>query len=190
MTRRSVLQAALAASGMGALRSLGLTGAASAGLVGCGFALRSATTLSFERVLIEGAPASTSIGQELRRQLGGRVRFVDDRAQAQAVLSVEAAAREKLVTGLTSTGLVRELLLRLRFRFRLTTPQGQTLIESTELVLQRDLSTNETAALAKAREEDEIFRILERDVVLQMIRRFEAVSARLNPTAAPAKPQG
>lgn len=173
--RRPLLRAAATACGMGAFGALGLLG-------GCGFALRSATALPFERMLLEGAPTSTTIGQEVRRQLGGRVQFVANRDQAQVVLAVEIARREKLVTGLTSAGLVRELLLRLRFRFRLSTAQGQVLIESTELVLQRDLSTTETAALAKAREEDEIFRILERDMVLQMIRRFEALSGR--PTAA------
>jgi len=144
-------------------------------LTGCGFTLRSAASLPFSRVLLEGAAPTTSIGQELRRQLGSRVQFVQRRDEAQAVIAVQAAAREKLVTGLTSTGLVRELLLRLRFRFRVSTPADQALIESTELVVQRDLSTNETAALAKAREEDEIFRVLERDVVLQMIRRLEAL---------------
>ena len=52
--------------------------------------------------------------------------------------------------------------------------RGRVLIEPTDLVLQRDLSTNESAALAKAREEEEIFRVLERDMVLQIIRRLEA----------------
>ena len=65
--------------------------------------------------------------------------------------------------------------MRLRLRFSLSTAQGRVLIEPTDLVLQRDLSTNESAALAKAREEEEIFRVLERDMVLQIIRRLEAV---------------
>ena len=38
------------------------------------------------------------------------------------------------------------------------------------------MATNESAALAKAREEEEIFRVLERDVALQIVRRLEAVS--------------
>ena len=180
--RRALLRAAgvaaRAGAGVGLLAPMGLVGL----LGGCGFALRSATALPFEKIFLEGASETTSIGQELRRQLAGRVQFVREREQAQVVLSVELARREKLVTGLTSAGLVRELLLRLRVRFRLATSRGRVLIDSTELVLQRDMSTTETAALAKAREEDEIFRFMERDVVLQMIRRFEATSL---PTSAP-----
>jgi LPS-assembly lipoprotein len=122
-----------------------------------------------------GASPQTPLGQELRRQLGGRVQLLEPPAPVQVVLRVDGAQREKIVTGLTSAGLVRELVLRLRVRFSLATAQGRSLIEPTDLVLQRDLSTNESAALAKAREEEEIFRVLERDVVLQIIRRLEAV---------------
>jgi LPS-assembly lipoprotein len=103
------------------------------------------------------------------------VQLVDPPAPVQVVLRLESAQREKIVTGLTTAGLVRELVLRLRLRFSLSTAQGRVLIEPTDLVLQRDLSTNESAALAKAREEEEIFRVLERDMVLQIIRRLEAV---------------
>lgn len=153
-------------------------GVAAVGLLilgGCGFKLRGATSLGFSRLQLVGASAQTALGQELRRQLGGRVQLLEPPAPVQVVLRVEGAQREKIVTGLTSAGLVRELVLRLRVRFSLASAQGRTLIEPTDLILQRDLSTNESAALAKAREEEEIFRVLERDVVLQIIRRLEAV---------------
>ncbi len=160
--RRQVLRHGLGAAG---LLVLG----------GCGFKLRGATSLAFSRLQLVGASPQTPLGQELRRQLGGRVQLLEPPAPVQVVLRVDGAQREKIVTGLTSAGLVRELVLRLRVRFALATAQGRSLIEPTDLVLQRDLSTNESAALAKAREEEEIFRVLERDVVLQIIRRLEAV---------------
>ena len=144
-------------------------------LGGCGFKLRGATALAFSRLFLAGPTLNSSMAQELRRQLGGRVQLVDTAAQAQVVLRLEGAQREKVVTGLTATGLVRELVLRLRVRFSLATPQGRMLIDTTDLVLQRDMATNESAALAKAREEEEIFRVLERDVALQITRRLEAV---------------
>jgi LPS-assembly lipoprotein len=156
--------------------------AAAVALSGCGFKLRTATALGFSRLQLVGAGPQTPLGQELRRQLGGRVQLLEPPAAVEVVLRVEGAQREKIVTGLTSAGLVRELVLRLRIRFSMATAQGRLLIEPTELILQRDLSTNETAALAKAREEEEIFRVLERDVVLQLIRRLEAVVV---PTEAP-----
>lgn len=177
--RRAALRRGLQGASSFALASLGRGTVAALGaapvLAACGFKLRGATALSFARLQLIGAPPQSSLGQELRRQLGGIVQLVEQPAQAQVVLKLEGAQREKLVTGLTSAGLVRELVLRLRLRFSLATPQGRVLIDGTDLVLQRDMSTNESAALAKAREEEEIFRVLERDAVLQMVRRLEAV---------------
>lgn len=144
-------------------------------VAGCGFRLRGDRPLPFERLAIVGLSPGSALGPDIRRHLGTRARLVDSPAQADAVLTIETATRQKFVTGLTSTGLVREMVLRLTFRFRLSTPSGRDLLPSTQLVLQRDLATNEGAALAKAREEDEIFRVLERDVVQQMVRRLEAV---------------
>lgn len=155
----------------------GLTGLVGAAVLlgGCGFKLRGTASMGFSRLQLVGVPTTTPLGRELRQQLGGRVQLVDPPAPVQVVLRLEGAQREKIVTGLTTAGLVRELVLRLRLRFSLSTAQGRVLIEPTDLVLQRDLSTNESAALAKAREEEEIFRVLERDMVLQIIRRLEAV---------------
>ncbi|MFM8343523.1 MAG: LPS assembly lipoprotein LptE [Betaproteobacteria bacterium] len=155
----------------------GLTGLVGAAVLlgGCGFKLRGTASMGFSRLQLVGVPTTTPLGRELRQQLGGRVQLVDPPAPVQVVLRLEGAQREKIVTGLTTAGLVRELVLRLRLRFSLSTAQGRVLIEPTDLVLQRDLSTNESAALAKAREEEEIFRVLERDMVLQIIRRLESV---------------
>lgn len=173
--RRGLACAVLPFTGTGLVRgALAVLGTAPL-LVACGFKLRGATSLGFARLHLAGAPPTTSLGQELRRQLGGLVQLMAQAEQAQVVMRIEGAQREKLVTGLTSAGLVRELVLRLRLRFSLATPQGRVLIDGTELVLQRDMSTNESAALAKAREEEEIFRVLERDAVLQMVRRLESV---------------
>jgi LPS-assembly lipoprotein len=165
-----------------------VAGGAAAALGGCGFALRGATALDFSRLQLVGVSPASPLGQELRRQLGGRVQLVDSAAQADVVLTFEGAQREKGVTGLTAAGLVRELALRLRIRFSLATAQGRVLIGPTDLLLQRDMATNESAALAKAREEDEIFRVLERDMVLQIVRRLESV--RLAPSATPAARAG
>ncbi|MEY2731145.1 MAG: hypothetical protein RL584_2271 [Pseudomonadota bacterium] len=161
--------------GWGAWVAWPALGGTAALLGGCGFKLRGAASMGFSRLQLVGVPATTPLGRELRQQLGGRVQLVDPPAPVQVVLRLESAQREKIVTGLTTAGLVRELVLRLRLRFSLSTAQGRVLIEPTDLVLQRDLSTNESAALAKAREEEEIFRVLERDMVLQIIRRLEAV---------------
>ena len=66
----------------------------------------------------------------------------------------------------TSAAQVRELQLRVKFSFRAHTPAGRELIPRAELLLARDLSYSETAALAKEYEEAELFREMQSDVVL------------------------
>ena len=110
--------------------------------------------------------------------------MVERPEQAELVLHIDRAFRDRLVTGQTSSGLVRELLLRLRVSFRLSTPQGRDVL-SADVMRQRDLSTNESVALAKAREEEEIFTVLEREVAQQWVRMMEALPASAVPAPTP-----
>jgi LPS-assembly lipoprotein len=79
--------------------------------------------------------------------------------------------------GTTSTGQVREFQLRLRVKFRVRTLQGVELIAPTEVVLQRDISFNETAVLAKESEEILLYRDMQSDLVQQLLRRVSAIKS-------------
>ena len=59
--------------------------------------------------------------------------------------------------------------------FRLRTPQGGEPIPSVELLQTRDISYNETQALAKEAEEALLYRNMQSDIVQQMLRRLAAV---------------
>jgi LPS-assembly lipoprotein len=65
--------------------------------------------------------------------------------------------------------------LRLRFRFRLRTRDGYELISDTELVQERIISFNESAALSKEAEEQLLYRDMRSDIVQQVLRRLGAV---------------
>jgi LPS-assembly lipoprotein len=65
--------------------------------------------------------------------------------------------------------------LRLRFAFRVRTPSGRELMPRAELLVSRDLSYQESAALAKEQEEAELFRDMEDEMVAQVLRRLAAV---------------
>ncbi len=96
-------------------------------------------------------------------------------SQAQVVLDVLAEQREKTVVGVNSSGQVRELQLRIRVKFRLNTPQGQELIPEDEILQQRDISYNESAALAKEAEEALLYQDMQTDIVRQILRRLASV---------------
>jgi LPS-assembly lipoprotein len=72
---------------------------------------------------------------------------------------------------------VREFQLRLRVKFRVRTLQGVELIAPTEVVLQRDISFNETAVLAKESEEILLYRDMQSDLVQQLLRRVAAIKS-------------
>jgi len=65
--------------------------------------------------------------------------------------------------------------LRLRFSFRAQTPSGRELIPRAELLMARDLSFQESAALAKEYEEAELFSDMQDEMVVQVLRRLAAV---------------
>ncbi len=160
------------------LASLGITGLAA--LAGCGFKLRGVPEFAF-RTLYIAAPSGSPLARELRRTLqaaGGQLTLLTEPVQlpqAQAVLDLLQEQQERNVVGLTASGQVRELQLRLRIKFKLRTPAGYELIPETELLQQRDISYSETIALAKEAEEALLYRSMQTDLVQQLTRRLAAV---------------
>lgn len=156
-------------------RQLLTLAAASCG--GCGFELRRAPTLPFRSLALVGFAPASSVADALRLQLAAsHVQVMEAPGRADAVLEALTDAREKSVVASTSAGQVREVQLRVRLRFRLATPAGRLLLAADELLLTRDMSYSETAALAKALEESGLYRAMEDDIVAQVLRRLAAVS--------------
>lgn len=97
--------------------------------------------------------------------------------EAEVVLRCLLESREQVAVVSTAAGQVREINLRLRFRFKLTRVRDdETLIKDSEMVLARDLTFNETDALAKQQEADFLFRAMQTDMVDQVMRRLAAVA--------------
>jgi LPS-assembly lipoprotein len=93
------------------------------------------------------------------------------------ILDVLSDQREKTVVGVNTSGQVREFQLRIRFKFKLRTKEGKELIPDTELLQQRDISFNESGALAKEAEEAILYRSMQSDIVQQTLRRLASVKA-------------
>jgi LPS-assembly lipoprotein len=162
-----------------ALLSLMASGAA-LGLSACGFALRKTPDFAFT-TLYSGLVETSPLGVELKRSLEStrKVEVITDGRQvnrAQVILDVLADQREKVVLSLNASGQVREFQLRMRFRFKLRTPEGKELMPDTEIMQQRDISFNESAALSKEAEEGLLYRDMQSDIVQQVMRRLAAVT--------------
>lgn len=144
-------------------------------LGGCGFALRRPAQLQLETVRLKGFTPRDTLTDEIRHAIEkrGSTRVVED--EAQATLEQLLLVRERVMAAQTSAGQVRELTLRLRFRFQVLMPGGRAAIAPTELALARDLSYDESLALAKAHEEEALFRAMQADIVNQVMRRLATV---------------
>lgn len=155
-----------------------LTALTTAGLSACGFALRKAPTFAFKSIFT-GIGEGSVLGTELQRNLeASGVRLIRDVRridEADVILDVLGDQREKTVVGMNASGQVREFQLRTRFSFRLRTLRGKILIPPSEILLQRDISFNESAVLAKETEEQLLYRDMQSDIVQQIMRRLAAV---------------
>ena len=143
-------------------------------LAGCGFHLRGTADLPFETIFIPNA--KSGIGLDLKRniQSGTHSRVVDDQQLAQAVLQFIEDVREKHILSLAATGRVREFRLRYRVSFRVHDGKGREFLPTSQVLLTRDFTFNDTEVLSKEVEEAQIYREMQFDMVQQILRRLSA----------------
>jgi len=149
-----------------------LAAAALLPLAGCGFQLRRPPQMLFERIALQGFEPRSPMAAELKRSLASVARVVESPSQAQLVLQALADTRERAVVASTAAGQVRELQVRVRLKFRVITPGEREVLPPDELLQWRDMSYNETNALAKEQEADQLYRAMESDIVAQVMRRL------------------
>jgi LPS-assembly lipoprotein len=149
-------------------------------LSACGFRLRGSGgqgALPFSSVHIPGAANGSGLAFALRRmiQAGESTTVVDDPEAAQAIIDILGETRDRGTVTLNTQGRIREYSLFYRVRFRVRGANGQEMLAPTEITLKRDLSYNESQAIAKEKEEDMLFRNMQSDAVQQILRRLAAL---------------
>jgi LPS-assembly lipoprotein len=164
-------------------------------LSACGFHLRGSiqATLPFKTMYV-GFPDSSPLGADLKRYIpsGGTTQVVTNAKDAEAILESISETREKTVLSLNSQGRVREYNLYYKLIFRVKDNKNQELLGPTEVIVRRDLSFNESQALAKEAEETMLYRDMQTDLVQQVLRRLAAiktVQAAPAATTAPVDPK-
>jgi LPS-assembly lipoprotein len=146
-------------------------------LLGCGFELRRVPELQFSTIAFTGFAPRSLMLEELKLNFGGSktTAAVDSAAQAQVVFEALHDARERVTSASNSFGLVQSFQLRVRLKYLVRTPSGVLLQAPAELLLVRDMSYNESQALAKEQEEAQLYRVMQSDIVAQVMRRLATV---------------
>jgi LPS-assembly lipoprotein len=158
------------------LSALCIAPVAPVALSGCGFALRQVPQFRFRTLALVGFGSRSALALEIRRQLAGSaLQVVEAPAQAQVVLEALSDRRDRVVVATTVAGQVREVQLRQRLHFLIRNGDGRELAAPSQLTQTRDLSTNESAVLAKEQEEAQLFESMTSDIAQQVLRRLAAL---------------
>lgn len=146
-------------------------------LSACGFQLRGAVNLPWDTLYIAIAE-NDPLHYQLKRSIeaGSQTRVVADAKTAQASLVVLQNQQNKSILSLTARGLVREFQLTRSFVYRIQDANGKELIPAVQIILQRELSFDDTQIYAKEAEEAILVKEMEQDLVLQLLRRLGASS--------------
>ena len=144
-------------------------------LAGCGFHLRRPESLQFTQLALSGLAQRSTMAEAIRRALPRDVQVVEDMSTAQVILDVIEDLRETTVEASTVSAQVRELRLHVRLRYRLIRPDGTVLLRENALERERDLTYNETNALAKDTEMTALYREMQSDIATQLVRVLAAV---------------
>ncbi|MBK9217041.1 MAG: hypothetical protein IPL70_00490 [Uliginosibacterium sp.] len=151
----------------------------------CGFHLRGPRPLPFASIYLamdNYAELTVALKRQIRST--GTTRIAEKPEEAELILQVGRNDREKNILSLNAKGTVREYQLKQRFGFRLIGRDGREVTPLSEIAITRDVSFNDSDALAKEQEEQVLFRDMENDLVQQLMRRLSA--SRLPPEPAPA----
>jgi LPS-assembly lipoprotein len=146
-----------------------------ASLAGCGFELRKAPQFSFKSIAVS---SETAFANQVKRNLRAtgtlEVLPANQAANAEVVLDILGENRDNVIISTNTAGQVRELQLRLTVRYRLRAKGGKELLAPAEIQQTRDITYNETAALAKEGETELLFRDMQTDIAQQLLRRLAA----------------
>ncbi|MES2024823.1 MAG: LPS assembly lipoprotein LptE [Pseudomonadota bacterium] len=154
-------------------------------LSACGFKLRGSVlgeNLPFKSIFITppdaaNYSANASLGAQLRRYIrgSGELELKTSQKEAEVTLDLMSEVRNKVILSLNSQGRVREYMLYYNVTYRVLDSKGLVLMEPTLLTLKRDMSYNESQALAKEAEEAMLYRDMQSDAVQQILRRLAGV---------------
>jgi LPS-assembly lipoprotein len=144
-------------------------------LAGCGFELKRVAALQFDSIALTGFAPRSPLAQELRTTLERTVTVKESPAQAQVVFQALGDERIRRAVAFTASGQVRDIQLRTVLRYRAQTPSERVLIPDSKIELIREMTFIEGKALGKEQEEQDLFREMQSDIVLQLMLRLSTI---------------
>jgi LPS-assembly lipoprotein len=144
-------------------------------LTSCGFHLRGEAHYTFDTLFLN-SPAAQPLTTDLKRSLEGigTAQLVASPETAQVILDITSVENNKLILSLSGGGKVREFLLTKRILFRVHDAAGNDWLPTSEVLVRRSYTYNDTEALAKEAQEQRLWREMQDDAVQQIVRRLQS----------------
>ena len=145
------------------------------GPVACGFHLRGEAHYTFDTLFLN-SPAAQPLTTDLKRSLEGigTAQLVASPETAQVILDIASVENNKQILSLSGGGKVREFLLTKRILFRVHDAAGNDWLPTSEVLVRRSYTYNDTEALAKEAQEQRLWREMQDDAVQQIVRRLQS----------------
>jgi LPS-assembly lipoprotein len=143
---------------------------------GCGFQLRRLDEVPFASLYID-APHGGAVAQRIRSALisNKHTRLAATAAEAEAVLVLGQEARSKAILSLSGAGRVTEYRLGLQLNYGISDKDGRTLAADETIELNRDITYDDAQVLAKAAEEQLLYRDMEDNAAQRIMRRLQSI---------------
>jgi len=165
--------------------ALAATAALAAVLVGCGssgFHLRGAQDIAYKRIALSGFSDRSTMAEAIRRALPETTTIVPVK-DSEVIVEALVDTRETTVEASTAFGQVRELRLHCLLRYRVLRPDGTVLLKASDFERFRDLTYDESDALAKDTEQSTLYRDMQSDIAIQLMRILAAIGRPTGPAA-------
>jgi LPS-assembly lipoprotein len=141
-------------------------------LAGCGFQLRGKNAIPWRSLHID-APEDSLTARQVADALRDRgITIADSAKAAEATLKISQEKQNRTVLSLSGGGRVREYRLNYAVNYGMTGADGQEIFPQSEIRQSRDFTYDDNLHLAKAAEEDFLYRDLRNDAVQQIVRRL------------------
>jgi len=160
-----------------ALRTVALICLLTALLTACGFKLRGSFQLPAElqKIYVVGSQSSDLVN-DLNDMLAYSAEVVNNRSDADAVLTINKEESDNRTLSVDSRGKVRESEMSYSVLYSLALANGDILLDKEALLLLRDFINDENDIIARTNESTVIARDLKRDAAQQILRRIQVLN--------------
>lgn len=144
---------------------------------GCGFKLRRLAGIPFASLYVD-APAGSVVAQRIRNALAKdrNTRLAASADEADAVLKLDQEERSKTILSLSGAGRVTEYRLGLRLTYSVSGKDERVWTAAETIELIRDMTYDDAQVLAKGAEEQLLYRDMEENAVLRILRRLQGIT--------------